>query len=183
MSFFSGVYSSSIGFTLALGDSAKQLVGLSGIFIGVGEVSGGVAFGLMGARFAKKIGRDPIVVLGFVIHMIAFFLIFLNLPNAANLGDTSDVGKTEPTFNSNLNKYLIQISPAFLNPPLPSVALLCSFLLGLGDSCFNTQIYSMLGSVFKKNSTEAFSIFKFTQVSFFNLHSFLSKNAANRLSF
>lgn len=110
MSFFSGVYSPSIGFTNAIGESAKQLVGLSGIFIGVGEVSGGVAFGLMGARTAKKIGRDPIVVLGFVIHMIAFFLIFLNLPNSANLGDTSDVGKTEPTFNSDLNKYLMQIS-------------------------------------------------------------------------
>lgn len=167
MSFFSGVYSPSIGFTQAIGESAKQLVGLSGIFIGVGEVSGGVAFGLMGARTAKKIGRDPIVVLGFVIHVIAFFLIFLNLPNNANLGDTSDVGKGEMlTFNSNLNKYLTRISTAFFNPPLPSVALLCSFLLGLGDSCFNTQIYSMLGSVFKKTSTEAFSIFKFTQVSF-----------------
>lgn len=34
------MYSSSIGFTEAFGDWAKQLVGLSGIFIGVGEVLG-----------------------------------------------------------------------------------------------------------------------------------------------
>lgn len=40
LSFYSGVYSSSIGFTKNFGEIAKQLVGLSGIFIGVGEVLG-----------------------------------------------------------------------------------------------------------------------------------------------
>lgn len=54
---------------------------------------------------------------------------------------------------------------AYLDPPLASVALLCSFLLGFGDSCYNTQIYSLLGGAFAKKSTEAFSIFKFVQVS------------------
>jgi len=34
------VYSSSIGFTTAMGSNSKQLVGLSGIFIGVGEILG-----------------------------------------------------------------------------------------------------------------------------------------------
>jgi hypothetical protein len=58
---------------------------------------------------------------------------------------------------------------AYLDPPLPSVALLCSFLLGFGDSCYNTQIYSLLGGAFAKRSTEAFSIFKFTQVSIFGI--------------
>ena len=37
--FLSGVYSSSIGFTKAFEDG-KRLVGLSGIFIGVGEIVG-----------------------------------------------------------------------------------------------------------------------------------------------
>jgi MFS family permease len=142
LSFFSGVYSPSIGFTSAFNDLAKPLVGLSGIFIGVGEVFGGVLFGLLGSK-TKKLGRNPIVVMGFIIHFVSFVLIFLNLPNASPLGETSDV--------------------AFFNPPIPSVALTCSFLLGFGDSCFNTQIYSMLGGVFAKKSTEAFSIFKFTQ--------------------
>jgi MFS-type transporter involved in bile tolerance (Atg22 family) len=86
------VYSPSIGFTTKIGESAKQLVGLSGIFIGVGEVFGGVVFGLLGKRISTKIGRDPIVILGFIVHIVAFFLIFLNLPNYANLGDTKDVG-------------------------------------------------------------------------------------------
>lgn len=46
-----------------------------------------------------------------------------------------------------------------------SIALLCSFLLGLGDSCFNTQLYSILGSIYAEQSTPAFAIFKFIQVS------------------
>lgn len=142
LSFFSGVYGASIGFTTAIGESAKQLVGLNGVFLGVGEVLGGVCFGLLGKRTTKW-GRDPIVIAGFIIHIISFFLIFMNIPDSAPFGDTDDV--------------------AFLQPPNAAVAILCSFLLGLGDACFNTQIYSMLGGVFAKNSAEAFSIFKFTQ--------------------
>lgn len=142
LSFFSGVYGASIGFTEAIGESAKQLVGLNGVFLGVGEVLGGVVFGLLGKRTSKW-GRDPIVIIGFIIHIISFFLIFMNIPDAAPFGDTDAV--------------------AFFNPPIAVVAILCSFLLGLGDACFNTQIYSMLGGVFAKNSAEAFSIFKFTQ--------------------
>jgi len=40
LSFYSGVYSSSIGFTTSMGINSKQLVGLSGILIGVGEILG-----------------------------------------------------------------------------------------------------------------------------------------------
>lgn len=45
-----------------------------------------------------------------------------------------------------------------------SIALLCSFLLGLGDSCFNTQLYSILGRIYAEESAAAFAIFKFIQV-------------------
>lgn len=150
LSFFSGVYSSSIGFTLAIGESAKQLVGLSGICIGIGEVSGGILFGLLGAKTANHRfgGRDMIVMLGFVLHALSFVLIYLNLPNVSPFGDTKEV--------------------SVLDPPLPSVALLCSLLLGFGDACFNTQIYSMLGGVFAQKSAAAFALFKFTQVIFGN---------------
>ena len=40
LSFYSGVYSPSIGFTKQLGEVSTQLVGMSGIFIGVGEILG-----------------------------------------------------------------------------------------------------------------------------------------------
>lgn len=142
LSFFSGVYSPSIGFTLGFGESAKQLVGLSGICIGIGEVLGGVTFGLLGKK-TIRFGRDPIVIVGFVVHIVAFFLIYLNLPDNAPLGDTTDT--------------------SYFKPPLAYVALICSFLLGLGDSCFNTQVYSMLGGVFSSQSAAAFALFKFVQ--------------------
>lgn len=142
LSFFSGVYSSSIGFTMGFGEKAKQLVGLSGICIGVGEVLGGVTFGLLGKK-TIRFGRDPIVIVGFLVHILAFFLIYLNLPANAPLGDTTDT--------------------SYFNPPLAYVALICSFLLGLGDACFNTQVYSMLGGVFASRSAAAFALFKFVQ--------------------
>ncbi|PNF26549.1 UNC93-like protein MFSD11 [Cryptotermes secundus] len=141
LSFFSGVYSPSIGFTKQMGSNVKQLVGLSGIFIGVGEVLGGALFGILGSKTIRW-GRDPIVMFGFLIHVISFFLIFLNLPNAAPFGDTDEA--------------------AFINSNA-YVAILCSLLLGFGDSCYNTQIYSILGGVFPEDSAPAFALFKFTQ--------------------
>ncbi|XP_031696695.1 UNC93-like protein MFSD11 [Anarrhichthys ocellatus] len=38
-----------------------------------------------------------------------------------------------------------------------------SFLLGLGDSCFNTQLLSIIGFTFRDNSAPAFAVFKFIQ--------------------
>ncbi|XP_053678042.1 UNC93-like protein MFSD11 [Anopheles nili] len=143
LSFFSGVYGSSIGFTNAIGSSPKQYVGLNGVFIGVGEVLGGVAFGLLGTRTTTRCGRDPIVITGGILHLGAYFLIYLNLPNSAPFGSTDAL--------------------SYIQPPSAGAAMFCSFLLGLGDACFNTQCYSMLGGVFKNQPAEAFSIFKFTQ--------------------
>ena len=38
-----------------------------------------------------------------------------------------------------------------------------SFFVGFGDACYNTQIYSILGSVYQDESAPAFAIFKFVQ--------------------
>lgn len=141
LSFFSGVYSPSIGFTLGMGENAKQLVGLSGVFIGLGEVLGGALFGILGSKTTRW-GRDPIVIMGYFIHLASFFLIFINLPTVAPFGDTEEVSYITPS---------------------PQLAMFCSFLLGFGDACFNTQIYSILGGNYSDNSTSAFALFKFTQ--------------------
>ncbi|KAH9519951.1 DUF895 domain membrane protein [Bulinus truncatus] len=141
MTFLSGVYGASISHDKQFGSSAIGLLGISGIFIGVGEIFGGVLFGLLGKK-TNAHGRDPIVMLGYVVHMVAFYLIFINIPENAPLTD------------SYLPTYIISNE---------YVAILCSFLLGFGDSSFNTQLYSIIGFMFPEDSSSAFALFKFVQ--------------------
>ncbi|XP_071106126.1 UNC93-like protein MFSD11 [Haliotis cracherodii] len=141
LTFFSGVYGTCVSHNLHFGAERNGLLGLSGIFIGVGEILGGGIFGLFGKR-TNTHGRDPIVLFGYVLHLVAFFLIFLNMPNNSSLTDSAEATYIES------NKY---------------VALVCSFLLGLGDSSFNTQLYSVLGFMFPEDSAPAFALFKFVQ--------------------
>lgn len=76
--------------------------------------------------------------------MFSYFMIFLNIPDSSPM-EPSDTGTT----------YIIN-SSAYL-------AIACSLLLGFGDACYNTQIYSLLGSVFTDNSSAAFALYKFVQ--------------------
>uniref|UniRef100_A0AAY4CV70 Major facilitator superfamily domain containing 11 n=1 Tax=Denticeps clupeoides TaxID=299321 RepID=A0AAY4CV70_9TELE len=138
LSFYSGVFGTCIGATTQFGDSALGLIGLSGIVVGVGEIVGGGLFGLVCKN--NRFRRTSVVFLGMVVHFVAFYLIFLNIPDDAPV-----------VFYTST-----QQKPA-------SIALLCSFLLGLGDSCFNTQLYSILGRIYAEQSSPAFAIFKFIQ--------------------
>lgn len=156
LSFYSGVYGTCIGATTHFGGAAKGLIGISGIVIGVGEIVGGGFFGLLCKN--NRFRRTSVVFLGMVVHFVAFYLIFLNIP-----ADAPVVFKTTT-----------QMSP-YLSPSV-SIALLCSFLLGLGDSCFNTQLYSILGRVYAEQSTPAFAIFKFIQSVFAAVAFFYSGN-------
>ncbi|NWW52839.1 MFS11 protein, partial [Pedionomus torquatus] len=143
LTFFSGVYGTCIGAVNRFGNEEKSLIGLSGIFIGVGEIVGGGLFGLLSKN--NRFGRNPVVMLGIVVHFISFYLIFFNMPNNAPIAPmegTDDVA------------YMI---------PNKEVAIFCSFLLGLGDSCFNTQLLSILGFLYSEDSAPAFAIFKFVQ--------------------
>nr|XP_046161484.1 UNC93-like protein MFSD11 isoform X3 [Oncorhynchus gorbuscha] len=143
LSFYSGVYGTCIGATTEFGAAAKGLIGISGIVLGIGEIVGGGVFGLLCKN--NRFRRTSVVFLGMVVHFVAFYLIYLNIPD-----DAPVVLKT-----STLNK-------PYLTPSI-SIALLSSFLLGLGDSCFNTQLYSILGHVYAEQSAPAFAIFKFIQ--------------------
>lgn len=143
LSFYSAVYGTCIGATAQFGEAAKGLIGISGIVVGVGEIVGGGLFGLLCKN--NRFRRTSVVFLGMVVHFVAFYLIFLNIPNDAPVVFETTTQK---------NPYLT---------PSVSIALLCSFLLGLGDSCFNTQLYSILGCVYAEQSTPAFAIFKFIQ--------------------
>lgn len=143
LSFYSGVYGTCIGATAQFGAAAKGLIGISGIVVGIGEIVGGGFFGLMCKN--NRFRRTSVVFLGMVVHFVAFYLIFLNIPDDAPVA-----------FKTNT------LTSPYLTPSV-SIALLCSFLLGLGDSCFNTQLYSILGHVYAEQSSPAFAIFKFIQ--------------------
>uniref|UniRef100_A0A4W6DDM0 Major facilitator superfamily domain containing 11 n=1 Tax=Lates calcarifer TaxID=8187 RepID=A0A4W6DDM0_LATCA len=143
LTFYSGVYGTCIGAMTRFGKDAKSLIGISGICIGVGEILGGGVFGMLNK--CNRFGRNPVVLLGLITHFIAFYLIFLNIASDAPLA---------PEAGTELQAYIT---------PSVSVALLCSFLLGLGDSCFNTQLLSIIGFMFRDNSAPAFAVFKFIQ--------------------
>ncbi|KAG7238868.1 hypothetical protein INR49_030415 [Caranx melampygus] len=143
LTFYSGVYGTCIGAMTRFGKDAKSLIGISGICIGIGEILGGGVFGMLNK--CNRFGRNPVVLLGLITHFVAFYLIFLNIASDAPLA---------PEAGTDLQAY---ISPSI------GVALLCSFLLGLGDSCFNTQLLSIIGFTFHDNSAPAFAVFKFIQ--------------------
>ncbi|XP_060921834.1 UNC93-like protein MFSD11 [Labrus mixtus] len=143
LTFYSGVYGTCIGAMTRFGQDAKSLIGISGIFIGIGEILGGGVFGMLNKW--NRFGRNPVVLLGLITHFIAFYLIFLNIASDAPLA---------PEAGTELQ--------AYITPSVP-VAMLCSFLLGLGDSCFNTQLLSIIGFMFRDNSAPAFAVFKFIQ--------------------
>uniref|UniRef100_A0A3Q3XJ30 Uncharacterized protein n=1 Tax=Mola mola TaxID=94237 RepID=A0A3Q3XJ30_MOLML len=143
LTFYSGVYGTCIGAMTQFGQDAKSLIGLSGICIGVGEILGGGVFGMLNK--SNWFGRNPVVLLGLIAHFVAFYLIFLNIASDAPIA---------PEAGTDLQAYIT---------PSVGVALLCSFLLGLGDSCFNTQLFSIIGLVFHNNSAPAFAVFRLIQ--------------------
>ncbi|XP_029692261.1 UNC93-like protein MFSD11 isoform X1 [Takifugu rubripes] len=143
LTFYSGVYGTCIGAMTEFGHDAKSLIGISGICIGVGEILGGGVFGMLNK--SSRFGRNPVVLLGFITHYVAFYLIFINIASDAPIA---------PEAGTDLQAYI---------QPSVKLALFCSFLLGLGDSCFNTQLLSIVGFMFRNNSAPAFAVFRFIQ--------------------
>ena len=141
LTFFSGVYPTSVAATQAFGSDADRLVGLCGIFVGGGEILGGGLFGIFGKKTVKY-GRYPIILLGGIFHLAAFMLIFLNIPDDAPISKGG----------AHVDTYIT---------PSTTLAIACAFLLGFADACFNTQCYSIIGGTYPKNSAAAFALFKF----------------------
>jgi hypothetical protein len=50
--------------------------------------SGGGLFGILG-KYTNKFGKDPVVLLGMLVHFAAFYLIYLNIPAHA-IGENID---------------------------------------------------------------------------------------------
>ncbi|KAM7371859.1 hypothetical protein PAMP_009068 [Pampus punctatissimus] len=91
LSFYSGVYGTCIGATTQFGAAAKGLIGISGILVGIGEIVGGGLFGLLCKN--NRFRRTSVVFLGMVVHFVAFYLIFLNIPDDAPVVFTTTTQK------------------------------------------------------------------------------------------
>ncbi|XP_023067486.1 UNC93-like protein MFSD11 isoform X4 [Piliocolobus tephrosceles] len=169
LTFFSGVYGTCIGAINKFGAEEKSLIGLSGIFIGIGEIlvtliqqrfvqhlqyteycviyeelqqrfigichvnktdknicprrayillrkntdnknrrlcmsgSGGSLFGLLSKN--NRFGRNPVVLLGILVHFIAFYLIFLNMPGDAPIAPVKGTDSSAYIKSSEISRY------------------------------------------------------------------------------
>ncbi|CAI5454521.1 unnamed protein product [Caenorhabditis angaria] len=140
-SFWTGIYPTCISFTKKLGTNTNALLALNSICTGFGQTAAGFCFGLMGDRM-RKIGRDSIVLLGTIVHLIVFVLCYINFPADASLKKTNDSALIEPNV---------------------AIVLITGALLGFGDACWNTQLYSYLVDSYPDKSAQAFALFKFYQ--------------------
>lgn len=145
LTLWDGLYSTCIGFTGGFGPDRKSLATISGIIVASGEVAGGILFGFLAPLTIKR-GRHPIVILGFILSMTAYVLIFINIPAGATIDEV-------PANETSISGII----------PNRHIALCTSFLLGFADACFITQVTSVLGGVWKLQAPAAFGIFKFLQ--------------------
>jgi len=154
LSFWSGIYPTCIMSTSRLGSNTGSLLALNAITQGAGQASSGFLFGILSSR-TKHLGRSAVILLGALIHLVTFGLIYINFPSEAPLGPTDKSGIIEPSV---------------------ILALLSGFLLGFGDAMWNTQIFAHLIAKYPSQSAQAFSLFKFFQSLFTSAAFYYSKS-------
>ncbi|EDV28263.1 uncharacterized protein TRIADDRAFT_53712 [Trichoplax adhaerens] len=138
--FYSTTYMTCIGNT-KLFANPDEFIGIAGIILGIGEIIGGSLFGIAGEK--KLCGRISIICIGLLFHLFSYAFIYFNVPFKSPFMETYE--------------------NAFWGKPSFLMAATCAFFLGLGDSCFYSQIYSILGEIFESNSPLVFEVFTFIQ--------------------
>nr|XP_018917053.1 PREDICTED: UNC93-like protein MFSD11 [Bemisia tabaci] len=149
--FFSGqvvaynsvIFISSVGFTLNLAPGhSKQLVPMTGIFIGIGVIIGGVIQYVCKKKYEHKYERSLFLIAGTLATMVAFALTVLNMPDDSVYGDTSNVGSV---FNS-----------------VP-ICLLSSVLMGIGQMYTLSNTTNLAAVIFRKESSQCSAVFNFVK--------------------
>jgi len=144
-SFGNGVYSACLGFTEAFGDYRKQLIPISGAVYGTGGTLGGIFHILITRQKWLKSSKyflSILFVIGIVVEIFAFIGAYINLPNDSVFGETKQKALIEPQL---------------------SLALVCIFLVGAGDSFMNTYIYSLLSKMHPDYGAQTCALYKFVK--------------------
>ncbi|XP_055332883.1 UNC93-like protein MFSD11 isoform X2 [Paramacrobiotus metropolitanus] len=136
---FWSIYATALGYTERFGSLQQALVGLTSVFAGAGEIIAGTLVGLLG-KWMHYNGKDGILVIGMLVHIVMAYMTFLNTPMIASTTVTSDKAFVGP------NAY---------------IAMLISFMLGLGDGIFNGQIIGYLGSAYRHDCVSVFAVCNF----------------------
>ncbi|KAH7702316.1 Ion channel regulatory protein [Aphelenchoides avenae] len=140
MSFKNGIFPTAIAFTLRMDGNPKTVLALSSIIGGVGQSTAGTIVGMLNRR--NWASRGAIVAFGTTILLVCFAFIYVSFPRLSSLQKTDDVGIIDP------------------NVPL---ILVMSFVLGLGDGAWNTQMFTFIVAHYKERSAQGFSIMMFWQ--------------------
>ncbi|KAF6215552.1 hypothetical protein GE061_010308 [Apolygus lucorum] len=141
-SFGWGVHSSCIGFTNSFGSFATELAPISAVIYGAGGTFGGT-FHVIAPHLRIYYVRRYVFGIGYAMQILALIGIFLNLPNSSVFGKTDE----EP----------------YLKESKVWLACICSFLMGMGDSFYNTQLYPLLASLHPQFSSHTSALYKFTK--------------------
>ncbi|CAJ0583807.1 unnamed protein product, partial [Mesorhabditis spiculigera] len=136
--FLSSIYTSCLNATNLLINGNEAILAYNILFIGFGEIIAGLCFGA-GFAVLKGLRSLSIVIIGTAFLFLAYLLSFLNLPAYSTIGPTNQTGVLYPTLG---------------------ISLANSFFIGIGDSCWQTQIYPMMGQLFDGSPT-AFAIQQF----------------------
>ncbi|PAV68563.1 hypothetical protein WR25_12137 isoform B [Diploscapter pachys] len=141
--YMSGVFPTCISSTTKLNYNTNALMAWSSIFSGIGQLIAGVIQGKLGNKI-QQFGREKAILLGTILQILAYALSYANFPNdSANM-------KTEKLGN--------------LLYPNITIAMIISVLLGVGDSIWNAQSYSVLIDTYPDKSSEAFAVRMFYKV-------------------
>ncbi len=69
-------------------DTRKRLIGLHGILVGCGEILGGGLFGFI-TKPKTSSQRALMVLIGFILQMIYYYSVFVNIPADATAHETT----------------------------------------------------------------------------------------------
>ncbi|BES88677.1 UNC93-like protein MFSD11-like [Nesidiocoris tenuis] len=141
-SFGWGVHSSCVGFTRGFGSFSTELAPITSVAYGIGGTLGGGVHAVA-PYLQLNWTRRYAFGMGYILQLFGLLGIFLNLPNSSVFGYTDE-------------------SP-FLGTPIVWLACVCSFMMGIGDSFYNTQLYPLLAFLHPEYSAHTAALYKFTK--------------------